>query len=183
MASEIEILGSRFGLFLSNKQIMDRIKLLAMRIREDYLEKFPLFLVVLKGAYPFAKDLIQAAGIPCSVSFIQLSSYEGFMSGESVQIRIPLTDSIEGREVIVVEDILESGKTLAEALPALQKQKPASLKVCTLLRKPHLLRFQVEIAYNGFDIPDAFVVGYGLDYREQGRELADIYKLTTSGST
>lgn len=174
---EIEILNSYFRLYLSEAQIAGQVKILANTIREDYRNLYPLFLVVLKGAYPFAKDLIQEIALPSSVSFIQLSSFEGLNSTGTVNERIPLTDDIRGRHVLILEDILESGKTLFETVPTLKKHQPSSLKICTLLSKPALLKFPVPADYTGFEIPNDFVVGYGLDYRERGRELKDIYQL------
>lgn len=177
MMKEIDILGYYFRLFLSQQKIEDRIRQLANAIGSDYQDLFPLFLVVLKGAFPFAKDLIQEVGIPSSVSFIRLASFEGFQSSDEVLEKIPLTDDIRDRHVIILEDIIESGKTLFVSLPALKAHQPASIKICSLLLKPDLLKFPINVDYLGFRIPDDFVVGYGLDYKERGRELKDIYQL------
>lgn len=175
--ADITILDKTFQPFISAEEIQKRVGILAENIREDFRHELPLFLVVLKGAYPFAKDLIQAVNIPCTVSFVRLSSYEGLQSSKTVQESLALTDDLKGRKVIIIEDILESGRTLYHALQKLKDEQPASIKVCSLLVKPSRLQFPVQADYFGFNISEEFVVGYGLDYQEQGRELADIYQL------
>lgn len=175
--ADITILGKTFQPFISAEEIQKRLGVLAENIREDFRHELPLFLVVLKGAYPFAKDLIQAVNIPCTVSFIRLSSYDGLQSSKTVQESLALTDDIKGQKVIIIEDILESGCTLHHALKKLEAEGPASITICSLLVKPSKRQFPVYADYTGFEISEEFVVGYGLDYQEQGRELADIYQL------
>lgn len=177
--ADITILDKTFQPFISAAQIQEKVSALAARIREDFRHELPLFLVVLKGAYPFAKDLIQAVNIHCTVNFIRLSSYDGLQSSKTIQESLALTDDIKGRKVIIVEDILESGCTLHHALKKLEAERPASITICSLLVKPSRRQFPVHADYSGFEISEEFVVGYGLDYQEQGRELADIYQLKT----
>lgn len=177
--ADITILDKTFQPFISARQIRERVEMLAEHIRGEFRHELPLFLVVLKGAYPFAKDLIQAVNIPCMVGFIRLSSFDGLQSSKTVQELLSLTDSIQDRQVILVEDILESGRTLYYALQRLTSEQPLSIKICSLLVKPSKLQFPVRADYYGFEISEEFVVGYGLDYCEQGRGLADIYQLKT----
>ncbi|HET8573623.1 MAG TPA: hypoxanthine phosphoribosyltransferase [Edaphocola sp.] len=181
--TDITIINKTFQPFISAGQIRERVLTLAENIREDFRNELPLFLVVLKGAYFFAKDLIQAVNIPCTVGFIRLSSYDSLQSSNIIQEGLGLTDDIKDRRVIIIEDIVESGRTLYHALQKLKTEHPVSIKVCSLLVKPSKLRFPVRADYYGFEISEAFVVGYGLDYCEQGRELADIYQLKTIESS
>ena len=149
-----------------------RIGELANEINRDYVGKAPMLISVLRGSFIFVSDLMRRITLPCTVDFIAVSSY-GAGTSSSGQVRMvkDLSEDIEGRDIIVVEDILDSGNTLSYLLKLLKARKPASIKLCTLLDKPERRKVPVEVAYSGFSIPDAFVVGYGLDFDEKYRNL------------
>ena len=149
-----------------------RIGALAEEINRDYAGKAPMLISVLRGSFLFVADLMRKITLPCTVDFIAVSSY-GAGTSSSGQVRMvkDLSEDIEGRDIIVVEDILDSGNTLSYLLELLKARKPASIKLCTLLDKPSRRTVPVEVSYTGFTIPDAFVVGYGLDFDEKYRNL------------
>ena len=155
-----------------------RVAELGAQISADYAGKEPMLVSVLRGSYIFMADLTRALSIPCTVDFMAVSSYgSGTTSSGQVNIIKDLSDSIEGKDVIVVEDILDSGNTLSYLFQLLKARNPASLKLCTLLDKPSRRSKPITADYVGFTVPDEFVVGYGLDYDELGRNLNDIYVL------
>ncbi len=159
-------------ILLTEEQIAKRVAELGEEITEDYKGKFPLLLCILKGAMPFTSDLMRAIKGPVQVDFMAISSYgAGTKSSGVVRILKDLDHSIEGQDVLVVEDIIDSGLTLHYLLDNLRSRRPASLKVVTLLDKPGRRQVDVKTDYNGFDIPDEFVVGYGLDFNERYRNL------------
>jgi hypoxanthine phosphoribosyltransferase len=152
--------------------IAAKVKELGGRITQDYTGKDPVLVSILKGALPFLADLMRQVPIPLSLDFLEVSSYgEGTETSGVVRILKDLAHPIEGRHVIVVEDILDTGFTLRYVIEHLQQQKPASLKLVTLLDKPARRIVPIDIDYRGFEIPDRFVVGYGLDYGERYRNL------------
>ena len=154
------------------EELKQRVKELGAQITEDYKDKEIILITVLRGSYMFMADLSRAIDRPCIIDFMSVSSYgKGTTSSGQVQITKDLSEDIEGKEVIVVEDILDSGNTLSYLLEILQARKPASVRLCTLLDKPDRRVKDVKADYCGFTIPDAFVVGYGLDYAEQYRNL------------
>lgn len=156
----------------SEEELKQRVRELGAQITADYAGKEPLLVSVLRGSYIFMADLTRSIDLPCTVDFMSVSSYgSGTKSSGQVQITKDLSDDIEGRDVIVVEDILDSGNTLYYLLQILQARKPASVRLCTLLDKPERRVKEVAVSYGGFTIPDAFVVGYGLDYAEKYRNL------------
>ena len=156
----------------SEEQLKQRVRELGARITADYAGKEPVLISVLRGSYIFMADLTRSIDLPCTVDFMSVSSYgKGTTSSGQVQITKDLSDDIEGRDVIVVEDILDSGNTLFYLLQILQARKPVSIRLCTLLDKPDRRVKEITADYSGFTIPDAFVVGYGLDYAEKYRNL------------
>lgn len=156
----------------SEEELKRRVGELGAQITADYAGKEPMLISVLRGSYIFMADLTRSIDLPCTVDFMSVSSYgSGTKSSGQVQITKDLSDDIEGRDVIVVEDILDSGNTLYYLLQILQARKPASVRLCTLLDKPERRIKDVAVSYSGFTIPDAFVVGYGLDYAEKYRNL------------
>lgn len=156
----------------SEEELKQRVRELGAQITADYAGKEPLLVSVLRGSYIFMADLTRSIDLPCTVDFMSVSSYgSGTKSSGQVQITKDLSDDIEGRDVIVVEDILDSGNTLYYLLQILQARKPASVRLCTLLDKPDRRVKEVAVSYSGFTIPDTFVVGYGLDYAEKYRNL------------
>ncbi len=157
--------------------LLNRVQELGDAISRDYAGRRPLLLGVLNGAFIFAADLVRACSIDCEMSFIKLSSYKGTQSTGEITQMIGLETPVENRHVILVEDIIDSGHTMAHFLPALRLLQPASIAVAALLFKPDALVHPVHIDYLGFEIPNHFVVGYGLDYNGLGRNLRAIYQL------
>ncbi len=159
-------------ILISEKQLKDKTAEIGAKISEDYKGKKLLLVSVLKGSVVFMADLMRAISIPCEIDFMAVSSYgnKTKSSGE-VQLKKDLDREIEGYDLIIVEDILDSGKTLAYLIKLLSARNPASIKICTLLDKPDRREAKVYPEYSGFVIPDAFVVGYGLDYDEKYRNL------------
>ncbi|MCB0697217.1 MAG: hypoxanthine phosphoribosyltransferase, partial [Chitinophagaceae bacterium] len=148
------------------------------QIEQDYTNKNPLFICLLNGAFIFSADLFRQINIPAEIAFIRVSSYAGTQSTGNVTIQHNLEAGIEHRHIILVEDIIDTGRTLHELIPHITSAGPASVKLVSLLSKPSARTHHVHIDYTGFEIPDKFVVGYGMDYDEQGRNLPDIYVLT-----
>ncbi|MCO5240338.1 MAG: hypoxanthine phosphoribosyltransferase [Chitinophagaceae bacterium] len=166
-----------FQPYISQEEISTRVQEIAHTIEKDYRGKIPLFIAVLNGSFMFASDLFKALNNPAEICFIKLASYKGTRSSGHLITSIGLDVDLIGRDVIVLEDIVDTGKTMTGFLPQLLHQQPASLKVCTLLYKQEATRYPVSIDYRGFIIPDKFVVGYGLDYDGLGRNLSAIYQL------
>ena len=173
----IQVHDKEFEPYLTASQINDRIKAIADQLNKDYAGKKPVFIAILNGSFIFAADLFKALSIDVEVCFIKLASYKGTRSSGQVITAIGLDMDIFGREVVIVEDIVDTGKTLSEFLPQLHHQQPASLKIVALLHKPEATVFPIPIDYLGFAIPNKFVVGYGLDYDGLGRNIPEIYKL------
>lgn len=167
----------QFKPYITANDIQQKVEEMATRIRKEYEGKNPIFIAILNGAFVFAADLIRAVNIESEITFIKLASYKGLRSSGKVNTLIGLDAELEGRPVIIVEDIVDSGQTLSEFIPELKKFKPESVEIATLLFKSEELRFPLNIKFMGFDIPPKFVVGYGLDYDGLGRELSDIYQL------
>ncbi len=171
-----------FEPFIREEEILSRVKALGAEITKEYNGKKPMFLCILNGSFVFGADLVRECDLECDVAFVRLTSYAGIQSSGKVVTVLGLDADISGRDIIVVEDIIDSGHTMHLFLSDLQKANPASLKVASLLLKPEALRFPVKIDYLGFEIPDKFVVGYGLDYDGLCRNLRDIYQLVTPPS-
>lgn len=167
----------QFEPYLTAPEIHDRIKALARQLDQDYAGKKPLFIAILNGSFMFAADLFKEISIDAEICFIKLASYKGTKSSGQVITAIGLDTDLFGRDVVIVEDIVDTGKTLSEFLPQLHHQQPASLKIVALLHKPEATVFPIPIDYLGFAIPNKFVVGYGLDYDGLGRNIREIYKL------
>ncbi len=164
-----------FKVCISQEKIRERVKAIAADISCDMAGKKPLLIAVLNGSFVFAADLMRELDFPCEISFVRLSSYVGTASTGKVRELIGLSESIEGRSVIVVEDIIDSGLTMQEMLAMLTEKKPADVRIASLLVKPDNLKVNLDIRYRCFDIPNDFIVGYGLDYDGEGRNLPDIY--------
>lgn len=166
-----------FAIYLSAREIQNRIREVAKQIEKDYNKKNPIFLVVLNGAFMFAADLIRNMDIGCDVDFVKVSSYKGLASTGRLEVKIPNEKNLKGRHVVIIEDIVDSGFTLDQYVPQVEAQIPASLKVCTLLTKPDAAKHDVKVHYECFSIPTKFVIGYGLDFDGAGRNLPHIYQL------
>jgi hypoxanthine phosphoribosyltransferase len=177
MEQSIRLKDLEFEPFISPEEIESRIAILGAQLSDDFEGKKPIFIAVLIGAYAFAADLLKHFNGDCELVFIRVSSYEGTKTTGAVKSVLGLNTAIEGRHVVIIEDIIDSGNTMAYLLEDLAKQNPASLHLSTLLFKPDALKHPLKIDYIGFEIPEAFVVGYGMDYDELGRNLPAIYQL------
>ena len=173
-----QILDKFFVPFLDESEIKLAIQRIAKEINKEYQDKQPLFIAILNGSFMFASDLFKEITVPSEISFIKLASYKGTKSTGSVITAIGLEAEIFDRDIVIIEDIIDTGKTLSEFLPQLQNQQAKSLKVCSLLHKEEATRYQIKIDFLGFTIPNHFVVGYGLDYNGYGRNLKEIYQLS-----
>jgi hypoxanthine phosphoribosyltransferase len=176
----IAILDKKFRPGISSKEISAAISDIAERINRDYREREITFVVVLNGAFMFATELIKEIKLSCRISFVKISSYNGTHANETIDSLIGLEKNLAGKNVIILEDIVDSGRTLDFVLSEIRKQNPASLKIVSLLYKPKAFRYQFLIDYCGFEIPNDFVVGFGLDYNGYGRNLTSIYTLFDS---
>lgn len=164
--------GDMESVLLTEREIKSRVEELGRRIADDYRDKDPIFVGVLKGCFVFMADLMRSADLYCTMDFMAVSSYgDGTTTTGAVKITKDLSRDIEGRHVIIVEDILDSGVTLSYLVHYLSVRRPASIRLVTLLDKPSRRKADIHADYVGFEVPDAFVVGYGLDYAEQYRNL------------
>lgn len=175
--STIKIHDKTFKISYTEKEILEHVKTVADRINRDMSGKNPLFLAVLNGSFVFAADLMRMITIPCEISFVKLASYQGTMSTGTIKEVFGINEDISGRNIIIVEDIVESGLTMKRMLESLGTRNPASIHICTLLLKPEKLKVNLNIEYAAMEIPNDFIVGYGLDYDQQGRNLRNIYTL------
>ena len=176
--STVKIKDKTFQTSITEEEIRQRVKVLGQRLSKDLEGKNPLFLSVLNGAFMFTADLLREMTIPCEVSFVKLASYEGTTSTGKVKEVIGINEDLTGRTVVIVEDIVESGKTMSRMIETLGTRNPASIHICSLFVKPEKLEVDLNIEYSAFEIPNAFIVGYGLDYDQQGRQLKEVYALT-----
>lgn len=167
-----------FSLYIENEDIQELIRDIASKMNLDLKDENPLFLVILKGSFMFASDLVKMLDFPCEVTFMSISSYCGTESKGSVDILSDLKEDIEGRTVVILEDIIDSGCTISTLLSHLRSRNPKDIKVATLFCKPSKLKCKVKVDYSCFSIGDEFIVGYGLDYNQKGRNLPDVYKLS-----
>ncbi len=177
--SSIQIKDLTFVPYISEPELLNAIDSLAQKINADYKGRKILFVGILNGVFMFASDLMKRIDLECEISFVKLSSYDGTHSTERVKQLFGLTESIEGKHVIILEDIVDTGLTIEGLYNDLMKQNPASLDVCTLLFKPEKYTKTTPIRYFAKTIGHAFVVGYGLDYDGFGRNIPSIYKLKT----
>ena len=171
----IKILDKTFKTFIPESEIQKRVAAVAEKINHDMAGKNPLLLAVLNGSFIFAADLIRYLTIPCEISFVKLASYQGTTSTGKIKEIIGINENLENRDVIIVEDIVDTGNTMKRMLETLGTRSPRSLHICTLLVKPGKLQVPLNIEYCAMEIPNDFIVGYGLDYDQQGRNLRDIY--------
>lgn len=174
---KIHIKDKTFRPYISGEEIARAVDRVARCIREDVMQEEgnPLFVVMLNGAFMFASDLLRAIDVPCEVAFMRMKSYQGTASTGTVDLLQDMHAEISGRTVIVIEDIVDTGATMHALLEHLQRRRPKCVKIASLLFKPESLQYDVPIDYVAFEIPRDFIVGYGLDYDEEGRNLKDIY--------
>ena len=173
----VKIKDKEFALSITSEEIQNAISVVAKNINKDYEGKAPLFLVVLNGSFMFASDLFKQLTVPCEISFVKVASYQGTSSTEVVKTLIGLAENLKGRNVVIIEDIVDTGNTIEGLVNDLKEKSPADVKICTLLFKPNAYLKNIELDYIGMEIPNDFIVGYGLDYDGFGRNLADIYKI------
>ena len=173
----IQVKDREFEVFLKEEDIQKEIKRVAAEINRDYVGKDPLFLCVLNGSFMFAADLLKDVNVPCNVSFVKVSSYQGTDTTGKVKELMGLQEDVEGRHIIIVEDIVDTGYTMRDVLDSLAEKKAASVQVCALLCKPDKLKVDINLKYLAMNIPNGFIVGYGLDYDGFGRNSRDIYKI------
>lgn len=173
----VKVKDKTFGLSISEAEIKRRVKDVADRISRDMEGKNPLLLGVLNGAFIFAADLMRELTVPCEISFVKLASYQGTTSTGKVKEVIGINEDLTGRHIIIVEDIVDTGLTMKRMIETLGTRNPASISVCALLVKPDKLQVELDLKYVALEIPNEFIVGYGLDYDQQGRQLKDIYTL------
>ncbi len=175
--TSMQIHDLHFKQMISAEQIHARVQAIGAALTTQYKDKNPLFISILSGAFVFASDLMRAFDGHCEVGFVKLSSYKGTRSSGDVQTVMGLEKELNGRHLIIVEDIVDTGRTLHFFTNYLREQSPESICIVSLLCKPDALQFPIEIDYTGFEIPDKFVVGYGLDYNGLGRNLPDLLVL------
>jgi hypoxanthine phosphoribosyltransferase len=183
MSRAIQVLDKSFIPYLGKDAIATEVKRLANELKGQLGNKKPLFIAVLNGSFMFASDLFKQLDFDAEICFIKLASYKGTKSSGQVVSAIGLDVTLKDRHVVVLEDIVDTGRTLNHFLPELQNQQPASLSLCVLLHKPEATVYPIKIDYKGFSIPNNFVVGYGLDYDGYGRNLPEIYQLEKSDTT
>ena len=173
----VKVLDKEFGLYIPQEKIENCIQEVANQINRELDGQTPLFLVVLNGAFMFASELFKRLTIPCEISFVKLSSYAGTETTNVVRELIGLDHSLEGRHVVIVEDIVDTGHTMKYTIQKLKHLKAVDVRIATLFFKPKSFQYDYPIDYKGMDIGNEFIVGYGLDYDQQGRNLPDIYKI------
>lgn len=171
----IKVRDREFTVSIPEAKILQRVAEVAAQINNDLKNENPLFLAVLNGSFVFAADLMRCMEMPCEISFVRMASYEGTSSTGKVKQLIGLKEEIKGRTVVIVEDIIDSGLTMKNLLATLEEKQPKDIRIAALLVKPGNLQVDLDIPYCCFDIPNDFIVGYGLDYDGEGRNLRSIY--------
>ena len=178
--SRVTIKDKTFETSIPEAEILKRVKAVAERLNHDFAGKNPLFLAVLNGAFVFAADLMREVTSPCEISFVKLASYQGTTSTGKVTEVLGVNEDLSGRHIVIIEDIVDTGLTMKRMIESLGTRHPASVDVCALLLKPEKLQVELDIKYVAMEIPNDFIVGYGLDYDQQGRNLRDIFTLIES---
>lgn len=167
-----------FKPFISEEELIKRVNQMAETINVDYKGKSLVILAVLNGSFMFMSDICKGITLPVEVSFVKLASYSGTQSTGNVRELVGLDTDLEGKDVLIVEDIVDTGKSMSYLLDLLGNSNPVSLEIASLFLKPDALKENIRIRYTGFEIPDLFVIGYGLDYKGQGRNLRQLYQKT-----
>lgn len=177
MEKKLTVHNRSFVPYLPESLILEKVKELAIQLKADYAGKKPLFIAILNGSFMFASDLFKELDFEAEICFIKLASYKGTKSSGQVLTAIGLDTDIHNRHVVILEDIIDTGRTMHEFLPQLYNQQPASLKIAVLLHKPDATVHTVPVDYCCFTIPNKFVLGYGLDYDGLGRNIRELYQL------
>lgn len=174
----VKIHDKDFELFISNEKLQAVVEEMAVKMNIDFKDKNPLFLCILNGSFMFAAEIFKRISLLDSeITFIKLASYSGTNTTGTVKQLIGLNEDLTGRTIVVLEDIVDSGITIANTIEQIKAKNPADIKIATLLLKPDALKIEVQLDYIGLEIPNDFIVGYGLDYDGRGRNLPDIYKV------
>jgi hypoxanthine phosphoribosyltransferase len=173
----IQVHDKQFKPYISADKICEEVKRIASEINKDYAGRKPLFIAILNGSFMFASDLFKEITLEAEICFIKLASYKGIKSSGQVITAIGLDIDLVGREIIIIEDIVDTGNTLSKFLPQISHHHPASLKIAVLLHKPEAMVLPIKIDYLGFSVPNKFLLGYGLDYDGLGRNIKEIYQL------
>jgi len=177
MQESIQILDLKFKPYISAQEINEKISQIASYIDRDCVGSHPLFICILNGSFIFASDLLKKVKSPCNIEFVRLKSYEGTQTTENVQEIFGLHSEIEGKDIIIIEDIVDTGHTLHNFLQKINTYHPKSVKIASLIFKKEAFKKEFKIDYLGFEIENKFIVGYGLDYNEYGRNLPEIYQV------
>ncbi|MDR1737226.1 MAG: hypoxanthine phosphoribosyltransferase [Candidatus Symbiothrix sp.] len=175
--NQVQLKDKKFELFLPEQEILKNIDVVADRLNDDLQDKEPLFIAILNGSFMFAAELIGRFKHACDVTFVRLQSYAGLERGEAMSEIQGLVETITGRNIVIVEDIIDSGHTMHHLLQCFKQQNPASIRIATLLFKPKALQLPIHPDYVVREIPNDFIVGFGLDYNGHGRNLRNIYKV------
>jgi hypoxanthine phosphoribosyltransferase len=176
---KIKVLDKDFKIFISEAAIKNAIDNIALQINDDYFEKEILFISILNGSFMFSAELLKQIRVNCQISFVKLSSYSGDSTTGNVKEIIGLTENIEGKHIIILEDIIDTGLTIESIIKQIKQKKPASVKVATLLFKPQSYQKNLPINYSGIEIANEFIIGFGLDYNGYGRNYGNIYALVS----
>ncbi len=179
MSQVIEVLDKKFRIYISQQEIEKTIRKVSDTISNDLAGKDVIFLGILNGSFMFAAELMKHISFPCLISFLKIASYQGTVSSGNVKRLIGLTEDIKDKTVVILEDIIDTGKTMDNIIRQLKGYEPAEIKIATLLFKPDAYNDNHKIDYYGFSIPNDFIIGYGLDYNGYGRNLPDIYQIVT----
>ncbi len=179
MSKEITVLDKKFEIFIKSKKIKAAVKRMAKQINEDLYGKDVIFLGILNGSFMFASDLLKKIKLPAPISFLKLASYEGTSTSGRIKKLIGVNEDFTGKTVVVLEDIVDTGITINNLLQQIRENNPDEIKVATLLFKPDALTTEVKLDYVGIEIPNDFIIGYGLDYNRLGRNFKDIYRITS----
>jgi hypoxanthine phosphoribosyltransferase len=179
MMKNVTVLDKEFELFIPYEKIRSIVEEMAEKMSNDLKDKNPLFICILNGSFMFAAEIFKRISLlDAEISFIKLASYSGTSTTGSVKELIGLNEDLTGRTVVVLEDIVDSGITIAKTIEQIRSKNPLEIQIATLLLKPEALQIKVPLDYIGIEIPNDFIIGYGLDYNGRGRNLIDIYKVT-----
>jgi hypoxanthine phosphoribosyltransferase len=174
---KVKVLDKEFKMSIPSANIKKAVEQLAIQINNDYYEEEILFICILNGCFMFAADLLKKIKVPCQISFVKLASYQGASSTGIVRELIGIREDIAGKKIIILEDIVDTGTTIDAIVSKIKTMGPASFRIATLLFKPQSYHKNLKIDYIGLEIPEQFIIGYGLDYHGYGRNLEDIYSL------
>ena len=173
----LRIIDKDFDIYINEESIQKKVKEIGAEINEEYKGQTPLFVAILNGSFMFAGDLMKSIEIPCEISFVKVSSYQNTESTGQINELVGMKESTSGRHIVILEDIIDSGYTMEWIMEFFKNSDAKSIEIATLLHKPEAAKKEFHIKFKGFEIPNKFVVGYGLDYNGRGRNLRDIYQL------